>query len=295
MRFVSFVSAALCVLLWASVEARGQPGRYIPLPSTPPGGGGVPEILPHIPFFFSGDACWVIGAIAVVIVVAAVGWNVGQALGGAAPSPTPNAGQSMPPPSIPPLQDLIIQPDEVEEKAGKTTRLLEALAQRDPAFSPGELRAFITGTFTRLQQCWEARDYGPVRELLGPSLVAEHEAQLRAMRRDHVINRLDDVRLQRLEFVHVWCPPEADRHEVTALMTWEAKCYFVDDRNGAFLRGSQKVIPYQEFWVFRRSGAAWRLQAIDRSDASHRLETANRVDGMTEVDQRNAENGVIVL
>jgi hypothetical protein len=294
MRFVSFVSAAVCVLLWTSVEARGQPGRYIPLPA-PSGGGGIPEILPHIPFFLGGgDVCWVIGAIAVVIVVAAVGWNIGQAMGGG-PSSPPNAGQSMPPPSIPPLQDLIIQPDEVAEKARKTTRLLEALANRDAAFNPGELRALITATFTSLQQCWEVRDYGPVREALGPPLLAEHEAQLRAMRRDHVINRSDDVRLLRLEFVHVCCPPEADRHEVTALITWEAKCYFVDDRTGAFLRGSQKVIPYQEFWIFRRYDNGWRLQTIDRSHASDRLEAANRVDGMTEVDQRNAENGVIVL
>jgi hypothetical protein len=295
MRFVPFV-AAVCVLLWASVEARGQPGRYIPLP-TPSGGGGVPEILPHIPFVPSigGDVCWVIGAIAVVIVVAAVGWNVGQALGGGTSSPPPNAGQSMPPPTIPPLQDLIIQPDEVADKARKTTRLLEALAQGDDAFSHGELRATFTATFTRLQQCWEARDNGPVRELLGPSLLSEHEAQLRAMRRDHVINRSDDVRLLRLEFVHVCCPPEADRHEVTALITWEAKCYFVNDRTGAFLRGSQKVIPYQEFWIFRRYDNGWRLQTIDRSHASDRLQAANRVDGMTEVDRRNAENGVIVL
>jgi hypothetical protein len=294
MRLVSLVSAVMCVLLWTSVEARGQPGRYIPLPA-PSGGGGVPEILPHIPFFIGGDVCWVIGAIAIVIVVAAVGWNVGEALGRGPSSPPANAGQSMPPPSIPPLQDLIIQPDEVADKARKTTRLLEALAQRDAAFSPGELRALITATFTRLQQCWEARDYGPVREALGPSLLAEHEAQIRAMRRDRVINRSDDVRLLRLEFVHVWCPTEADRHEVTALLTWEAKVYFVNDRTGAFLRGSQTVIPYQEFWVFRRHGAAWRLQSIDRSHASGRLEAANRVDGMTDVDRRNAENGVIVL
>jgi hypothetical protein len=294
MRFVSFVSAALGVLLWTSVEARGQPGRYIPLP-TPSGGGGVPHLPPDILFFLGGNVCWVIGAIVVVVVVVGAGWELGQALGRGPSSPSPNARQSMPPPSIPPPEDLIIQPDEVADKARKTTHLLEALAQRDAAFNPVELRALITATFTRLQQCWEARDYGPVRELLGPSLLAEHEELVRAMRRDHVINRIDDVSLRRLEFVHVWCPPEADRHEVTALITWEAKVYFVNDRTGAFLRGSQNVIPYQEFWVFRLYGAAWRLQSIERSHSSDRLVAANRVDSMTDADRRNAENRVIVL
>jgi hypothetical protein len=253
-----------------------------------------------------GNVGWVVWAIAAVIALVVGGWNSGPALGYKQTPPPPRAWRSRPPPSVPPPEplinpsvsppaDLILRPEEVEDKARKTTRLLEALANHDAAFSPAELRAYITATFTRVQQCWEARDYSPVRGLLGPSILAQHEELVRAMRRDRVINRIQDVRLQRLEFVLVWCPPEADRHEVTALITWEAKVYFVDDRSGAFLRGSQKAIPYQEFWVFRRHGAAWRLQSIERSHASGRLEVANHVDGMTEVDQRNAENGVIVL
>jgi hypothetical protein len=289
MRKVSLVGA-LCVLFWPAVQARGQAGRYIPVPRLPGGGGSA---LPQIPFFpeFGSDFFWVIVAIAGVIVLAVLGWALGEALGG---RKTPPGSHVRPPPCVPPLEDLILQPDEVEEKARATTRLLKALAQCDAAFDPSGLRAFITATFTRVQQCWEARDYGPVRALLSPSILAEHEELLRAMRRNREINRIEDLRVRWLEFVHVWCPAEAARHEVTALITFEAKVYFVRDRNGAFLRGSQKVIPYQEFWIFRRHGDRWQLASIDRHE-SDRLEAANRVDGMRDVDRRNAEQGVIVL
>ena len=136
MRFVSLVSAALCFLLWTSVAARGQAGRYIPVPRIP-SGGGVPHFLPHLPFFHGdGDGFWVVVAIVVVIVLAVVGWNLGQALGRAKSPARPGPSPSLSLPSIPPLEDLIIQPDEVGEKARKTTRLLDVLAKRDAAFNP---------------------------------------------------------------------------------------------------------------------------------------------------------------
>jgi predicted lipid-binding transport protein (Tim44 family) len=298
MRFVSLVSAALVVLTWTSLEAQGQAGRFMPAPRIPAGGGW--RFLPHIPFFYGNgsggeDVFWVIVAIVGIVVLAVVGWKIGQALGRRGQPARPNAGQPMSPIEVPPLKDLIIRPDEVEEKARKATRLVDALAQNAAAFRPSELRSFIIATFTRVQQCWEARDYGPVRELLGPSILAQHEEMLQAMSRCGEINRIEELRVRRLEFVQVWCPADADRHEVTALITFEARVYFCDDRHGAFLRGSHKVIPYQEFWVFRRHGNLWRLVSIDRSHDWTRLEAANRVDSMTDLERRNAEEGVIVL
>jgi predicted lipid-binding transport protein (Tim44 family) len=297
MRFVFLVLAALVVLFWTSVEAQGQAGRFIPAPRIPAGGGW--RFLPHIPFFHGNssggeDVFWVIVAIVGIVGLAVIGWKLGEAMGRRGQPASPDAGPPMSPTDVPPLEDLIIRPDEVEEKARKTTRLLEALAQNAAAFNSLDLRTFITATFTRVQQCWEARDYGPVRELLGPSILAQHEQLLRAMSRSGEINCIEDLRVRRLEFVHVWCPADANCHEVTALITFEARVYFCDDRHGAFLRGSQKVIPYQEYWVFRRYGDLWRLVSIDRSDWN-RLEAANRVDSMTDVDLRNAEEGVIAL
>jgi hypothetical protein len=293
MRFVFLLSTALGMSVWAAAEARGQAGRFIPLPrppSFPGGGGGGFRFIPHLPWHGGGDSdgFWIVVAILGVIALAVVGWKLGQAFGR-------QSFPSRPPPQAPPLADLTLHGAEVEAKARKTTRLLEALAGRDGAFDPRALREFIASTFIRVQQSWEEGDYGPVRELFAPTLLAQHEELLRAMRLEGVINRIEDLRVLRLEFVHVSCPEETELHEVTALITFDAKVFFVHEGTGAFLRGSRKILPYQEFWVFRRQGGAWRLQAIERSHESKRLEAANCVSGMTDLDPRNAENGVVVL
>jgi predicted lipid-binding transport protein (Tim44 family) len=295
MRFICHTSAALCVLLFAGAAAHGQAGRYVPVPRVPVGGGGH---VPHIPFLHGSggeDFFLIIGVIVGIVFLAVIGWNIGQKLGGAKPDTLSGGSQATLPPSVPPLEDLILQPDEVADKAHKTTRLLEALARQDAAFNVSALCGFVSATFLRVQQCWEARDYAPVRDLLGPSILAKHVGLLSQMRRNGEINRIDELRIRRLEFVHVCRPPEPDRHEVTALITFEAKVYFVNEGSGKLLRGSLKVIPYQEFWVFRRNGHSWRLEAIDRSDESDRLTAANDVSGMTDQDRRNAEEGVIAL
>jgi hypothetical protein len=305
MRFTFLVAAALSVALWSTVEAHGQAGRYVPAPRIPGGGGGGVHFPIHVPVpggssgnsggSGDSDVFWVIAAVVGIVALTGIGWKLGQQVGQTNGPARPNTWQSMSSSSVPPLQDLILQPGEVADKARKTTLLLEALARRNDAFDPSQLRAFITTTFTRVQQCWEARDYSPVRELLGPAILAQHEELLRAMRRNREVNLIEDLRVQRLEFVHVSCPAEADRHEVTALITFEAKVYFVNERSRAYLRGSQTVIPYQEFWIFRRYNDSWRLETIDRSHESDRLTAANNVGGMTDRERRNAEDGVLVL
>jgi predicted lipid-binding transport protein (Tim44 family) len=168
------------------------------------------------------------------------------------------------------LEDLILSAEEVAEKAHSTRCALDELAQRDPVFDPSSLEAFITATFLQVQQCWEKRDYGPVRDLLAPALLAELEDLVQALRLERVLNRIEGLSVRRLEFVHVFCPEKTDRHEVTALITFEARAYFVHEETGAYVRGSREVLPYQEFWVFRRRGDAWRLRTIDRDPLDHR-------------------------
>jgi predicted lipid-binding transport protein (Tim44 family) len=172
-----------------------------------------------------------------------------------------------------------VSAEQVAEKAEQTTGLLKALAREDRLVDPSEPRTFVTATFREVQRCWQERDYGPVERFLMPSLLADHQKLLRAMRSNGEINRIEDLQVRRLEFVHLVCPDEIDGREVTALITFEAKVYFVAERTGAFLRGAQQARLYQEFWTFRQQENAWRLQAIERSHVSNRLRWPNRVEG----------------
>jgi hypothetical protein len=106
----------------------------------------------------------------------------------------------------------------------------------------------------------------------------------------HEINRIEDLHIERLEFVHLHCPQSAETHEVTALITFRASVYFVDDRTQAYSRGLRSPTWFQEFWTFRRQGTGWRLQEIEQSHQSDRLERPNVVAELTDQQLRNAQN-----
>ena len=190
------------------------------------------------------------------------------------------------------MQDLILQPHEVATKAEQTRRLLEFLACRDRAFDPAELHRFIATTFALVQKAWEARDYQPVRHLLLPNILAKHEALLKSMRGHHEINRIEGLRVERLELVHLHCPARADDQEVTALITFRASVYFVDDRTGANTRGLRSQSWFQELWTFRRRGSGWLLQDIEQSHESDRPERPNLVADLTDQQLANAQSSI---
>jgi predicted lipid-binding transport protein (Tim44 family) len=218
------------------------------------------------------------------------GWYAGQLLGGRSRRPLANGadlqGQRMPCPGVP-APDRIRSPAEVAGKAERTLRLLEYLAASDSTFELPALSAMVEDVFTRVQLCWQLRDYSSVKDLLSPSLLAQHEELLTEMGRNREVNKIDDLAIQRLEFIHFF---QSDRcAELTALVTFQAKVYFVDERSGAYLRGAREAMLYQEFWTFQRSPGGWRLLQILPSSDSDRLVAANRVAGMTEAGVESIE------
>jgi hypothetical protein len=169
------------------------------------------------------------------------------------------------------------------------------LAERDRFFDPAPLRPFVLDTFTRFQQSHQERDDGPVRQCLLPGIRAQHEALLQTMRRRHEKICIEGLHVERLEFVHVWCPEALGAPEITALITFTAEKFFVDDRTGGYRRGLRRQTWFQEFWAFCRRGDAWQLHAIEESHQSDRLHAENRVAGMTDAELRNAQRGVVML
>jgi len=190
------------------------------------------------------------------------------------------------------MQDLILQPAEVADRAEQTRRVMEFLAYQDHAFDPGGLHQWIAKTFVLVQKAWEARDYESIHHLLLPNILAKHVGLLASMRTNHEINRIDDLRIERLEFVHLHCPQAVESQEVTALITFQASVYLIDDRTGSHARGLRVSSLFQEFWTFRRRGELWLLQTIEQSHESDRLERANFVADLTEQQMENAQHNI---
>ncbi len=178
--------------------------------------------------------------------------------------------------------DYIYKPAAVESKAAKTRKLLEFISKVDATFNEQALVQLATDTFMKLQQCWQARDYGPMQPLLMPDLYAEHCAELQGMRRDHEINKLDYLHVNRVEIVNVRYTQQENQREFTALITARAQDYYVDDRDGDFLRGDKDPAQFQEFWTFHRQNGAWLLREIEQTRESDKLKEDNFFEQFTD-------------
>ena len=113
-------------------------------------------------------------------------------------------------------------------------------AKTQPLFNPESLREWIRNYFYQVQYCWQQRDPAPVSQSMTPQALARYENLIRTMWRNRQINRVDDLQLRQLEFVHVSCPEEVEQHAVTVLITFEARAHFVHETTSAFICGAQK-------------------------------------------------------
>jgi predicted lipid-binding transport protein (Tim44 family) len=171
---------------------------------------------------------------------------------------------------------------EVEKKANKTEKLLAFLSRQDPSVSTKELHTLAESTFRKLQECWQQRDFGPMQPLLMHDMFRQHSAQLQGLVRNHEINRIDDIKVERIDLVNVRYTNKPDQREFTALITASARDYYLDDRTSRFLRGDSSPARFQEFWTFHRSGDHWLLREIEQAGESDMLKDENFVEMLTD-------------
>jgi predicted lipid-binding transport protein (Tim44 family) len=171
---------------------------------------------------------------------------------------------------------------EVGKKAKKTEKLLVFLSRQDPSVSTKELHTLAESTFRKLQECWQKRDFGPMQPLLMPDLFRQHSAQLQGLVRNHEINRIDDLKVERIDLVNVRYTNKPDQREFTAFVTASARDYYLDDRTSRFLRGDKSPARFQEFWTFHLSGDHWLLREIEQAGESDILKDENFVEMLTD-------------
>jgi predicted lipid-binding transport protein (Tim44 family) len=178
--------------------------------------------------------------------------------------------------------DFVYDRRQVARKAEKTEKLLAFISQQDQALSPEALRTLAQSTFLKLQECWQARDYTPAKALLMPALFAQQQGQVLGLVRNHEINRLEDLKVEKVDLVHVRYTEKRDQREFTALITASARDIYVDDRTGEFLRGDDKPARFQEFWTFQFIDGQWLLREIEQAGESDILKDENFAEMLTD-------------
>lgn len=178
--------------------------------------------------------------------------------------------------------DYLYSRAEIDKKAQKTAKLLDFISRQDQSMSAKELRTLSEATFRKLQDCWQKRDYEPMKGLIMENLFAEHSAQLRGMARNHEINKLDGLQVKQIDLVNVRYTEKPDLREFTALITASVRDYYIDDRTNAVLRGDAQPARFQEFWTFQRAGEHWMLREIEQAGESDILKDENFVEILTD-------------
>lgn len=171
----------------------------------------------------------------------------------------------------------------IDRKAQRTRKVLEFLARQEPSADVAALEARAREVFLKLQECWQAREYGPMEGLMVPFLFKEHCRQLAGMRANHEINVLEGLMVGNVDPVHVSWTENPYRREVTVLVTARARDWYKDDRSGKFLRGDKEPATFQEFWTFQYRDSGWLLLEIEQTKESDRLRKEDFVESFTDL------------
>ena len=87
--------------------------------------------------------------------------------------------------------DYVYSRPEITKKSLKTEKLLNFISKQDASLLPQELRKLSETTFRQLQECWQKRDYAPMKALMMDNLFVQHTAQLQGLIRNNEINKID--------------------------------------------------------------------------------------------------------
>ena len=179
----------------------------------------------------------------------------------------------------------------IERKARRTRKVLEFLARQEPSADPAALEARAREVFLKLQECWQAREYGPMEGLMVPFLFKEHCRQLAGMRANHEINLLEGLIVENIDPVHVSWTDDPYRREFSVLVTARARDWYKDDRSGMFLRGDKEPATFQEFWTFQYRDIGWLLLEIEQTKESDRLRKEDFVESFTDLQMEQVMGG----
>jgi predicted lipid-binding transport protein (Tim44 family) len=178
--------------------------------------------------------------------------------------------------------DQLFSRTDIEKKSVKTEKLLAFISQQDASFTPDVLKRTTEATFRKLQQCWQAREYEPMKPLLMPDLYADHLGQIRGMVRNHEVNVIAELKVDAIDLVNVRYTLKKEDREFTALITAAATDYYIDDRTNERLRGDSSPAPFQEFWTFLYYQDKWLLREIEQAAESDILKDDNLFEQFTD-------------
>jgi len=144
-------------------------------------------------------------------------------------------------------------------------RGLEEIRRADPSFTTENFLETAEDLFFRIQAAWMNRSLDGVKNLLTIEMRDYFSGEFERMKQQHIINRLENIAVRKVEPAEVW--QESGRDFITVLFTANLLDYTVDDNTGEVMEGDKlNPVKFQEFWTFSRGVGAgqWQLAGINQ-------------------------------
>ncbi len=140
---------------------------------------------------------------------------------------------------------------------------LRHIRQMDPSFDEAAFRDGCMDTFFKIQGSWANRDMLPVRSLLTDDMYGSIENDVKTLKREKRINKLDNIAVRSIDMMEAW--QESGKDYVTVRFYANLLDYTVDDATDQVVSGSKSdPVKFEEYWTFTRpvGERSWQLSAI---------------------------------
>ena len=152
-------------------------------------------------------------------------------------------------------------------EVNEVERGLEEIERFDPSFNTQNFLETAEDLFFRIQAAWMNRSFDGVKDLLTPEMSDYFSSEFVRMKHQHIINRLENIAVRKVEPAEVW--QESGRDFITVLFNANLLDYTVDETTGEVVEGDKlNPVKFQEFWTFSRNigSRAWHLTGINQLD-----------------------------
>ena len=143
---------------------------------------------------------------------------------------------------------------------------LRNISNADNSFSADSFSKQMRTSFIRFQEAYSSRDVSTIKDLVDGDIFKSCEIDIEEMRREKTINRLENINIEKSEFIEAWQENGFDfittRYEVSLLD------YVVKEDSGDHVSGSASApIHFIEHWTWARKTGPnrWFLSAIEQA------------------------------
>jgi hypothetical protein len=136
----------------------------------------------------------------------------------------------------------------------------------DGYWHPHALHERIEEAFFPIQLSWERRDVSASRPFVSDALYERHAMQLKGYEEQHRVNRIEDLKLGRVELVRMHNVTDDGEDRFVARIECTARDWMEDTRTGAVVNGNRDTATrFVQFWSFSRHPEyGWVLDEIQQ-------------------------------